>query len=79
MYLKRDIGIYLKSMFAKFPVISLTGPRQAGKTTLLKNEFPGYNYFNLKLGQFPEALLRINKKVKIDTSTALLRGSSLNG
>ena len=32
----------------KFPVISITGPRQSGKTTLLKSVFPGYRYESLE-------------------------------
>ncbi len=35
-------------MLEKFPVLSLTGPRQSGKTTLLRNEFPEYSYYNLE-------------------------------
>lgn len=30
------------------PAIALTGPRQSGKTTLLKAAFPGYDYVNLE-------------------------------
>lgn len=32
----------------KFPVVSLTGPRQSGKTTLLKNVFPRKPYVSLE-------------------------------
>ncbi len=32
----------------KFPIIALTGPRQSGKTTLLKNTFPDYKYISLE-------------------------------
>ena len=32
----------------KFPIIALTGPRQSGKTTLLKNIFPDYQYISLE-------------------------------
>jgi hypothetical protein len=32
----------------KFPVISLTGPRQSGKTTLLRNAFPDFKCVNLE-------------------------------
>ena len=32
----------------KFPIIALTGPRQSGKTTLLKNTFPDYQYISLE-------------------------------
>ncbi|MFF9964103.1 AAA family ATPase [Pedobacter suwonensis] len=28
----------------KFPIIAITGPRQSGKTTLLKNLFSNYRY-----------------------------------
>jgi predicted AAA+ superfamily ATPase len=31
-----------------YPVIALTGPRQSGKTTLLRSEFPEYKYVNLE-------------------------------
>lgn len=32
----------------KYPVLALTGPRQSGKTTLLKNLFPEYRYVSLE-------------------------------
>ena len=32
----------------KFPVVSVTGPRQSGKTTLIKHLFPDYAYVNLE-------------------------------
>ncbi len=35
-------------MTGVFPVISLTGPRQSGKTTLVKSLFPEYAYVNLE-------------------------------
>lgn len=42
--LKKSIVFYLD----KYPVIALTGPRQSGKTTFLKDEFPDYRYVNLE-------------------------------
>jgi uncharacterized protein len=42
--LKTSMDIYLK----KYPVVTLTGPRQSGKTTFLKGEFPDYRYVNLE-------------------------------
>ncbi len=39
-----------------FPITMLTGPRQSGKTTLLKNQFPDFSYINLEA---PDILLRI--------------------
>ena len=38
-----------------FPVLVLTGPRQAGKTTLLRELFPNHNYASLDLPSLAEA------------------------
>ena len=40
-YLCRDAGYY--------PVLTLTGPRQSGKTTLVRAAFPMYRYLSLEL------------------------------
>ncbi len=44
----RKLTPHIQKMLGKFPVVSLTGPRQSGKTTLLKNAFPDYSYYNLE-------------------------------
>ncbi len=44
----RRIVLHLKKMLTGFPVLSLTGPRQSGKTTLLKNYFTDFKYYNLE-------------------------------
>ena len=31
-----------------YPVVAVVGPRQSGKTTLIKNTFPNYHYINLE-------------------------------
>lgn len=36
------------NMVSKYPVLTLTGPRQSGKTTLVKAALPDYKYFNLE-------------------------------
>lgn len=46
--IKRTLGEQIKLMAAKMPVISITGPRQSGKTTLAKQCFPDYEYMNLE-------------------------------
>ena len=48
MFIHRHIVPILKKRLQKFPVLSLTGPRQSGKTTLLKKEFADYRYINLE-------------------------------
>ena len=44
----RKLTPHIKKMLGKFPVVSITGPRQSGKTTLLQNAFPDYSYYNLE-------------------------------
>ena len=44
----RSLGEKIKALVKVFPVISLTGPRQSGKTTLVQALFPGYAYANLE-------------------------------
>ena len=44
----RKLTSHIQKMLGKFPVVSLTGPRQSGKTTLLKTAFPDYTYYNLE-------------------------------
>ena len=44
----RAIDGHLQRISELFPVVSLTGPRQAGKTTLLKAAFPDHLYCNLE-------------------------------
>lgn len=46
--LKRILSKKLKQLALKFPVISVTGPRQSGKTTLVKSVFPNKEYANLE-------------------------------
>ncbi|MCU4175722.1 ATP-binding protein [Carboxylicivirga sp. N1Y90] len=48
MVIKRKIAASIRNMLSKYPVIALTGPRQAGKTTVLKNAFADYRYINLE-------------------------------
>lgn len=31
-----------------FPIVSVTGPRQSGKSTLVREVFPDYEYVNLE-------------------------------
>ncbi len=38
----------LKQLFAFFPIVSVTGPRQSGKTTLVKAAFPNLPYVSLE-------------------------------
>ena len=46
--LERAISDNIKKSATQVPVITVMGPRQAGKTTLVRNLFPGYTYVNLE-------------------------------
>ncbi|MDR3491926.1 MAG: ATP-binding protein [Gammaproteobacteria bacterium] len=69
---KRDIETELKLAAASYPVITIMGPRQSGKTTVVKKCFPKKAYVNLEaldtrtfaeidprgfLNQFPEGAI----------------------
>lgn len=47
MYI-RHIQSEVERLSLTFPVLSITGPRQSGKTTLCKMVFPQYHYINLE-------------------------------
>ncbi len=44
----RALAGKLAAMAGSFPVVTLTGPRQSGKSTLVKETFPEYRYVSLE-------------------------------
>ncbi len=67
--IQRDLAPLLLKMAEKMPILSVTGPRQSGKTTLVQACFPEYSYVNLELPESrqlaitdPRAFLQIRKK-----------------
>jgi len=46
--INRTIEKILFMLLQKYPAINITGPRQSGKTTLVKNLKENYNYFSLE-------------------------------
>lgn len=48
MFIRRAIGAELQQLLKEYPVVTILGPRQAGKTTLAKESLKEYNYANLE-------------------------------
>lgn len=46
--IKRELAQHLKAMAEQFPVVAVMGPRQSGKTTLVKETFPHYTYVTME-------------------------------
>lgn len=46
-YIHRDLEPVLHAMLKQFPAVAVTGPRQAGKSTLLRHVLPDYAYVTL--------------------------------
>lgn len=46
--IQRELENSLKKMAEMYPIVTLIGPRQSGKTTLVKTAFSNYAYVNLK-------------------------------
>lgn len=49
MWIARKSEGLVRRLAAQFPVVLVTGPRQAGKTALLRKAFPGASYISLDL------------------------------
>lgn len=60
----RDLTEEIKQSIKEYPVVTITGPRQSGKTTLCKELFPDYAYINLEN-------ISIREQIQADTLTYL--------
>jgi len=45
---EREITTFLTALFRQYPFVTVTGPRQSGKTTLCRAAFPDLRYVNLE-------------------------------
>ena len=57
IYIKREIENKVNKYSKNFPVVAISGPRQSGKSTMIKNIFPDIPYFS-----FDDLELRISAK-----------------
>ena len=51
MWIRREIGDYIRELLARRPCVMLSGARQTGKSSLLKRLFGDYRYVSLDLPQ----------------------------
>jgi predicted AAA+ superfamily ATPase len=54
--IKRNLSLNLKLLAEQYPVVTVTGPRQSGKTTLVKSIFPDYGF--ISISTLPEDVRR---------------------
>ncbi len=47
-YINREMSAVIREAARYFSVITITGPRQSGKTTLIRNEFKDFTYYSLE-------------------------------
>lgn len=47
-WIDRDLRIPLLTAARRYPVVTVLGPRQSGKTTLVRSAFPHHEYINLE-------------------------------
>ena len=69
VYYSRQVSSQINKLQKGFPVVSVTGPRQSGKTTFLLHHFSDYSYFNLEnpqtrelIADDPQQFLELNPK-----------------
>jgi Predicted ATPase (AAA+ superfamily) len=56
--IQREIAPYLLKLARIYPVVTVTGPRQSGKTTLIRMLFPDLEYVNLEYPDVKDEALR---------------------
>ena len=56
--IRRTIGPQLLKLAKMYPIVTVTGPRQSGKTTLVRMLFPSFDYVNLEIPDVREEALR---------------------
>ena len=47
-FIERQISDYICRAAAAYPVVTICGPRQSGKTTLARHLFPDYDYVSME-------------------------------
>jgi predicted AAA+ superfamily ATPase len=70
--LTRDIQPILFEQTQQFPVMTILGPRQSGKTTLVQNSYPNAEYINLEEPDTRAAILEDPRFFLLNRSNTLI-------
>lgn len=76
MYFPRIIEAECRRLAKLYPILTITGPRQSGKTTLLRHCFPEKPYYNLEA---PDILQAIPLRKSINITFFILEMFSGSG
>lgn len=71
-YINRLISDKILEAFPFYSVIIVTGPRQSGKTTLCRNLFPDYKYYNLENPSLRDIVINDPTKFIFDSKEGLI-------
>ncbi len=55
--IRRYLASQLNALYRQYPVVTVTDPRQSGKTTLVKTVFPEWTYVSLETADIREYAL----------------------
>ena len=70
MWIDRYFSSRVQEVAGYFPALLLTGPRQVGKTALLRRLFPEAGYVTLNLSHFNRLRLQIGQDTPVDGEPA---------
>jgi len=69
--IKRTLEKRLKTAAIQFPVVTVTGPRQSGKTTLVRANFDRYRHISMELPDPPGFLGQVEHLTNTARTIAL--------
>ncbi|MBW2023606.1 MAG: AAA family ATPase, partial [Deltaproteobacteria bacterium] len=72
MWIARKYESTLLSLFEQFPAVVVTGPRQVGKTSLMRKVFPHLDYVSLDLPALAEQAEKSPELFFADRSSPLI-------
>ena len=75
--IQRKIADYVDKVAKCYPVVTIMGPRQSGKTTLTQARFPSYEYRNLEAEDVLSAAKSDPRRFLMNDCAGLVRSFKL--